>query len=252
MLDLKSEIYDTLPIEEENKLFELMNDGCSKSRDELIRHNIRYCIKLANQYNSQSFTLDDFIGEAIIGLMKALDMYKPQGSRFCSFATYWIKEQLTQAMRLDKLVHIPQNRQVKISKTKKMFKDTDDEMPQSVIDMMESTKMGSLDVPIMSEGSSMGTGLDSVMDNEESPEDTHNRNFDVSTLDSALSTLTHRQEMVIRGLFELDGFVLTLHDLGTKFGVSHNMIDLEKRAALSRLRKMPIIKDIFGVMVDYT
>ena len=111
--------YPLLSAEEEIELAEKVQNGDKEARDKFILSNIRLVYHYANVYNSyyhsvsslrSSLSFEDVAGFGFIGLIKAVDKYKPElGARFSTYASYWIKGHIAQNLFEDSLISIPEH-----------------------------------------------------------------------------------------------------------------------------------------------
>lgn len=101
--------YDLLTKEEEVKLAEAVAQGSEDAKNELVKHNLRLVVSIAKKYMGRGFSFLDLIQEGNIGLIKAVDKYDVnKGYRFSTYATYWIKQAISQAiMEQSRNIRIP-------------------------------------------------------------------------------------------------------------------------------------------------
>jgi RNA polymerase primary sigma factor len=93
-----------LSADEEQALARKMRDwtapDAAEARDLMIRANLRLVVSIARRYTGKGFDLQDLIGEGNLGLLRAVEMFDPaQQVRFSTYATYWIKEAITEAIK---------------------------------------------------------------------------------------------------------------------------------------------------------
>lgn len=83
--------------------------GNMRSRDKLIRANLRLVISIAKAYSNRGMALEDLIQEGNIGLMKAIEKYEYQrGYKFSTYATWWIRQAVTRAIAdKNRLIRLP-------------------------------------------------------------------------------------------------------------------------------------------------
>lgn len=81
--------------EEERELAERARDGCAKSRAKLIKSNLRFVAKIANEHSGYGLPIEDLIQEGNAGLVIAVDRFdQSKGNRFLTFAWHWVRESI--------------------------------------------------------------------------------------------------------------------------------------------------------------
>jgi RNA polymerase primary sigma factor len=84
-----------LTSDEEYELATLSHQGDEDARKKLVKHNLRFVISVAKQYETNNLTLEDLINEGNIGLIKASEKFDPtRGFKFISYAVYWIRRNI--------------------------------------------------------------------------------------------------------------------------------------------------------------
>jgi len=84
---------------EECALAEAIAQGDSAARTRMIQANLRLVVKIASEYSGRGVNLDDLIGEGNIGLLRAVEQFQPRfGTRFSTYACYWIKQSILRAL----------------------------------------------------------------------------------------------------------------------------------------------------------
>jgi len=99
-----------LTAEREKELcWKIIHENCAKSRDHMARANLRLVVSIAKRYNNRGLPLQDLIEEGNMGLLKAIEGFDPeQGSRFSTYASWWIKQSIRRAlMHAVQPIHIP-------------------------------------------------------------------------------------------------------------------------------------------------
>ena len=107
---------------EEVELANLIEDGSNQARETLICGNLRLVVKIAHDFKSLGIPLSDLIAEGNIGLMKAVEKFRPdKGAKFSSYGAWWIKQSMRRAIaNQSRIIRIPVQSAAKISKIQKM------------------------------------------------------------------------------------------------------------------------------------
>jgi RNA polymerase primary sigma factor len=224
------------------------------AKDELIRANLRLVVSIAKKYVSRGLTLLDLIQEGNIGLMKAADRYESgKGTKFSTYSTWWIRQRITRAI-LDQArtirlpVHLIEE-STRISRifTKFMREKGREPAPEEVSKMMglSVTRVNeilraiqepvSLETPILSEEKEL---KDVIIDEKSiSPFKTLENNEASSRIEEVLSSLTEREEKIIRMRFGIGvGTEHTLEEVGKFFNLTRERIRQIEIKALKKLR----------------
>src|SRR6187402_373160 len=111
--------------EEEVKLAIRIKAGDQRALDKLTKANLRFVISVAKQYQNQGLSLPDLINEGNVGLIKAAQRFdETRGFKFISYAVWWIRQSIMQAMaEQSRIVRLPLNRVGSLNKISKTFSD---------------------------------------------------------------------------------------------------------------------------------
>ena len=246
---------ELITAEEEVILAKKIKDGDQSALEKLTRANLRFVVSVAKQYQNQGLSLPDLINEGNLGLIKAARRFdETRGFKFISYAVWWIRQSILQALaEQSRIVRLPLNQVGSLNKINKAFskleqqferEPTADELAEvldlpidKVSDTMKvSGRHVSLDAPFANgEESSL---LD-VLVNLDSPKaDTGLMNESLSKeIDRALSTLTERERDVVKLFFGIGlNHGLTLEEIGDKFDLTRERVRQIKEKAIRRLR----------------
>ena len=245
---------DLLTVDEEVQLAQRIRKGDQAALEKLTRANLRFVVSVAKQYQNQGLSLPDLINEGNLGLIKAASKFdETKGFKFISYAVWWIRQSILQALaEQSRIVRLPLN-QVgslnKINKIQTRFEQENErtpsqeelaatmEMPtEKVMETMRvSGKQMSVEAPF-SDGDE--NCLLDVMPNENSPnaDKTLIRESLTSEIERALSTLTEREREIIRHFFGIGVPDMTLEEIGNKFGLTRERVRQIKEKAIRRLR----------------
>lgn len=245
---------DLITVEEEVELAQRIRKGDQAALDKLTKANLRFVVSVAKQYQNQGLSLPDLINEGNLGLIRAAEKFdETRGFKFISYAVWWIRQSILQALaEQSRIVRLPLN-QVgslnKINKALARFEQEHERTPSpeelaieldlprdKVADTMRvSGRHVSVDAPF-AEGED--NNLLDVLVNSDSPNaDRVLINESLSTeVDRALSTLTERERDIVRYFFGIGCTEMTLEEIGDKFGLTRERVRQIKEKAVRRLR----------------
>ena len=246
---------DLITVEEEVELAQRIRKGDQDALEKLTRANLRFVVSVAKQYQNQGLSLPDLINEGNLGLIRAAEKFdETRGFKFISYAVWWIRQSILQALaEQSRIVRLPLN-QVgslnKINKALARFEQEHERTPSSeelakeldlpkdkVSDTMRvSGRHVSVDAPFADgEDNSL---LDVLINNDSPNADRGLINESLSTeVDRALSTLTDRECDIIRNFFGIGCAEMTLEEIGDKFGLTRERVRQIKEKAIRRLRQ---------------
>ena len=247
--------YELIGVDEEVELAQKIRKGDAAALDKLVKANLRFVVSVAKQYQNQGLNLGDLINEGNIGLIKAAEKFdETRGFKFISYAVWWIRQSILQALaEQSRIVRLPLN-QVgsvnKISKFVSTFEQENQRRPsdEEIADALDipiekiaetlkaSGRHVSVDAPF-AEGED-NTLLD-VLTNEDSPNtDRSLVNESLSQeIDRALKTLTEREQAIIKMCFGIGQQEMTLEEIGLKFGLTRERVRQIKEKTIKKLRK---------------
>jgi RNA polymerase primary sigma factor len=246
---------ELITAEEEVILAKKIKDGDQRALEKLTRANLRFVVSVAKQYQNQGLSLPDLINEGNLGLIKAARRFdETRGFKFISYAVWWIRQSILQALaEQSRIVRLPLNQVGSLNKINKAYSKLEQQFEREpsaeeladlldlpidkVSDTMKvSGRHVSMDAPFANgEESSL---LD-VLVNLDSPKaDTGLMNESLSKeIDRALSTLTERERDVVKLFFGIGlNHGLTLEEIGDKFDLTRERVRQIKEKAIRRLR----------------
>lgn len=245
---------DLITVEEEVELAQRIRKGDQEALEKLTKANLRFVVSVAKQYQNQGLTLPDLINEGNLGLIKAAEKFdETRGFKFISYAVWWIRQSILQALaEQSRIVRLPLNQVGSLNKINKAFARFEQENERTpspeelaiVLDIPKekvsdtlrvSGRHVSVDAPF-AEGED--NSLLDVLVNSDSPNaDRSLINESLSTeVDRALSTLTERERDIIRYFFGIGTGELTLEEIGDEFGLTRERVRQIKEKAIRRLR----------------
>lgn len=246
---------DLITVEEEVELAQAIKKGDRRALEKLTRANLRFVVSVAKQYQNQGLSLPDLINEGNLGLIKAAEKFdETRGFKFISYAVWWIRQSILQALaEQSRIVRLPLN-QVgslnKISKALQKFEQENERRPSaeelaqeldlSVDKVTDSLKVSgrhiSMDAPFV-EGED--NSLLDVLVNDDAPvaDRTLINESLQKEIDRALSTLTERESDIIKMFFGIGCQEMTLEEIGDKFQLTRERVRQIKEKAIRRLRQ---------------
>lgn len=245
---------DLITVEEEVELAQRIRKGDQKALEKLTRANLRFVVSVAKQYQNQGLSLPDLINEGNLGLIKAAEKFdETRGFKFISYAVWWIRQSILQALaEQSRIVRLPLNQVGSLNKINKAYSRFEQEnerrpSPEELADSLDlpaekvadtlrvSGRHISVDAPFV-EGED--NSLLDVLVNDDSPiADKTLINESLSTeVERALSTLTERERDIIKLFFGINTQEMTLEEIGEKFGLTRERVRQIKEKAIRRLR----------------
>ena len=258
---------DLITAEEEVILAQKIREGDQAALERLTKTNLRFVVSVAKQYQNQGLTLGDLINEGNLGLIKAAKRFdETKGFKFISYAVWWIRQSILQAIaEQSRIVRLPLNQVGSLSKISKAFSRLEQEFerepsPEELADNLETTvekisdtlsnsgRHVSMDAPFVQ--GEENTLLD-VLENSDPNTDSSLINESLSEeIKRSLSTLTEREREIIVLFFGLStNHPLSLEEIGEKFNLTRERVRQIKDKALQRLRhtsRSKILKSYLG------
>ncbi|MBP3285820.1 MAG: RNA polymerase sigma factor RpoD/SigA [Prevotella sp.] len=245
---------ELLSTDEEVELAQRIRKGDHKALERLTKANLRFVVSVAKQYQNQGLSLPDLINEGNLGLIKAAEKFdETRGFKFISYAVWWIRQSILQAIaEQSRIVRLPLN-QVgavnKINREANRFEQEHERRPSTEelaekIDLPEekiddalhvSGHHVSVDAPFVD---GEDNSLLDVLVNDDAP--MADRQLVLESLRAeianALLTLNDRERKVIEAFFGINQPEMTLEEIGTKYGLTRERVRQIKEKAIRRLR----------------
>lgn len=258
---------DLVSVEEEVELAQRIRKGDPIALERLTRANLRFVVSVAKQYQNQGLTLPDLINEGNLGLIKAAEKFdETRGFKFISYAVWWIRQSILQALaEQSRIVRLPLNQVGSLNKINKAYNKFEQEYertptPEELADFLELPKEKitetmkvsgrhlSVDAPFSEDEDN--TLLDVLSNNDSPNADKGLINESLSTeVNRALSTLTEREQSILRFFFGIGVPEMTLEEIGNKFGLTRERVRQIKEKAIRRLRhttRCKLLKSYLG------
>jgi len=258
---------DLITAEEEVILAQKIREGDQVALERLTKTNLRFVVSVAKQYQNQGLTLGDLINEGNLGLIKAAKRFdETKGFKFISYAVWWIRQSILQAIaEQSRIVRLPLNQVGSLSKISKAFSKLEQEYerepsPEELADTLETTadkiadtlsnsgRHVSMDAPFVT--GEENTLLD-VLDNHEPNTDSNLINESLAEeIRRSLSSLTEREREIVTLFFGLGAnSPFSLEEIGEEFNLTRERVRQIKDKALQRLRhtsRSKILKSYLG------
>ena len=258
---------EMISAEEEVELAQRIRHGDQKALERLTKANLRFVVSVAKQYQNQGLSLPDLINEGNLGLLKAAERFdETRGFKFISYAVWWIRQSILQAIsEQSRIVRLPLNQVGSVNKIAHEINRFEQEnerkpsldeiaekidLPEEKIDeaMNINGHHISVDAPFV-EGED--NSLLDVMANENSPmaDSSLVEESLRAEIQNALNVLNERERNVIEASYGINRPELTLEEIGSKFGLTRERVRQIKEKAIRKLRgcsKNKILKTFLG------
>ncbi|HAN76347.1 MAG TPA: RNA polymerase subunit sigma [Bacteroidales bacterium] len=258
---------ELISVDEEVALAQRIRKGDHDALDKLTRANLRFVVSVAKQYQNQGLSLPDLINEGNLGLLRAAEKFdETRGFKFISYAVWWIRQSVLQALaEQSRIVRLPLNQVSSLNKINKAFikfeqenerRPTTGELStvldipdEKIVEVMRiSGKHISMDAPfIEAEDNSL---LD-ILTNHDSPVADlalHKESL-AKEIDRALNTLTLREREIIKSFYGIGILECSLEEIGDKFNLTRERVRQIKEKAIKRLKqtsRSKLLKEFLG------
>ncbi|MEE1240638.1 MAG: RNA polymerase sigma factor RpoD/SigA [Bacteroidaceae bacterium] len=256
-----------LTAEEEVKLAQRIRNDDREALERLVCANLRFVVSVAKQYQNQGLTLPDLINEGNIGLIKAAEKFdETRGFKFISYAVWWIRQSILQALaEQSRMVRLPLNQVSAVSRINKLITKFEqeherkpsadelseliDETPEKIRDSLRANGRP------MSINAPLGEGDDStlleVISDENTPQaDRGMIDKSLATeIERMLDTLDEREKTIVEMCFGINNREMTLDEISEKFGLSRERVRQIREKALLKLRhsnKKSLLQEYLG------
>ena len=245
---------ERITIEDEVELAQRIKKGDQAALEKLTKANLRFVVSVAKQYQNQGLSLPDLINEGNLGLIKAAEKFdETRGFKFISYAVWWIRQSILQALaEQSRIVRLPLNQVGALNKINKIINKFEQEherqpTPDEVAELLETSKEKvadtqrvsgrhiSIDAPFV-EGED--NSLLDVLPNNDSPSADRgliNESLKME-IERALSTLTERERNIIKYFFGIGCQEKTLEEIGETFNLTRERVRQIKEKAIRRLK----------------
>lgn len=258
---------ELLTTDQEVELAQRIRKGDKRALERLTKANLRFVVSVAKQYQNQGLSLPDLINEGNVGLIKAAEKFdETRGFKFISYAVWWIRQSILQAIaEQSRLVRLPLNQVGSVNKiTRELNKfEQEHERKPSVDEIAERVDLPEDKIAEAMKANSRHVSMDApIADGEDSSMidflagDSSNtdRELAIESLKAEVSRilklLTDKEQKVLRAFFGIDGSPeMTLDEIGEKYNLTRERVRQIKEKALRRLRhntKNKLLKSYLG------
>ena len=258
---------ELISVEEEVELAQRIRKGDKEALEKLTKANLRFVVSVAKQYQNQGLSLPDLINEGNLGLIKAAEKFdETRGFKFISYAVWWIRQSILQALaEQSRIVRLPLNQVGSLNKINKAFArfEQEHERTPSAEELANELELPkekvtdtlrvagrhiSVDAPF---ADGEDNSLLDVLVNTDSPNaDRGLINESLATeVERALEILTDRERDIIRYFFGIGCSEMTLEEIGEKFDLTRERVRQIKEKAIRKLRtssRSKLLKSYLG------
>ena len=258
---------ELLSTDEEVELAQRIRKGDRKALDKLTKANLRFVVSVAKQYQNQGLSLADLINEGNLGLIKAAEKFdETRGFKFISYAVWWIRQAILQAIaEQSRIVRLPLNQVGSVNKINRLLNKFEQEnerrpsvdeiseqidLPEDKVGeaMLANTRHVSVDAPFID---GEDNSLLDVLVNDDAP--MADRQLVLESLreeiSNVLNTLSDRERCVIKAFYGIGEPEMTLEEIGNKYGLTRERVRQIKEKAIRHLRsntKNKLLKAYLG------
>lgn len=245
---------DLLTADEEVELAQQIKKGDRKALERLTKANLRFVVSVAKQYQNKGLSLADLINEGNLGLIKAAERYdETRGFKFISYAVWWIRQSILQAIaEQSRIVRLPLNQVGSVNRIARELNkfEQENERKPSVEEMADridlpeekiaeamkiNTHHVSMDAPF---ADGEDNSLLDFLPNTDSPstDNVLDQESLRTEIGRVLDVLNDREQKVIKAFFGIGMQEMTLEEIGDKYNLTRERVRQIKEKAIRRLR----------------
>lgn len=245
---------DLLTADEEVELAQQIRKGDRKALERLTKANLRFVVSVAKQYQNKGLSLPDLINEGNLGLIKAAERYdETRGFKFISYAVWWIRQSILQAIaEQSRIVRLPLNQVGSVNRIARELNkfEQENERKPSVEEMADridlpeekiaeamkiNTHHISMDAPF---ADGEDNSLLDFLPNTDSPstDNVLDQESLRTEIGRVLDVLNDREQKVIKAFFGIGMQEMTLEEIGDKYNLTRERVRQIKEKAIRRLR----------------
>lgn len=256
-----------LSVDEEVHLAQRIKAGDKIALEKLTKANLRFVVSVAKQYQNKGLSLPDLINEGNLGLIKAATRFdETKGFKFISYAVWWIRQSIMQALaEQSRTVRLPLNQVDSLRKINKLTTDFEQEnerqpTPEELASLLEisqskvvktlsvSGKPVSFDAPVQVDEDAT---MISFMENKETPDADHDllKESLSKEIERTLVVLSEKERNVIKLSFGLGVIQHSPEEIGERIGLTGERVRQIRKNALLRLRQSSrnkLLKEYLG------
>ncbi|MBQ3354674.1 MAG: RNA polymerase sigma factor RpoD/SigA [Bacteroidales bacterium] len=241
--------------EEEVELAQRIKEGDQRALDRLVKANLRFVVSVAKQYQNQGLSLQDLINEGNLGLIKAAQRFdETRGFKFISYAVWWIRQSILQAVAEQaRIIRLPLNQVGAVSKLKKtaamleqeyqrkpstaeLAKELD--IPEAKVQSLMGMNMRQISTDAPLDDEDEGSFLDVYVDQDSAATDEAVENeSDNNAIKHALSMLSDKERQVINMYYGIGtSREYSLDEIALTMGISRERTRQIRDRVLKRLK----------------
>ena len=241
--------------EEEVELAQRIKEGDQRALDRLVKANLRFVVSVAKQYQNQGLSLQDLINEGNLGLIKAAQRFdETRGFKFISYAVWWIRQSILQAVAEQaRIIRLPLNQVGAVSKLKKtaamleqeyqrkpstaeLAKELD--LPEAKVQSLMGMNMHQISTDAPLDDDDEGSFLDVYVDQDSAATDEAVENeSDNNAIKHALSMLSDKERQVINMYYGIGtSREYSLDEIALTMGISRERTRQIRDRVLKRLK----------------
>ncbi len=241
--------------DEEVALARRIKSGDKIALEKLTKANLRFVVSVSKQYQNQGLSLPDLINEGNLGLIKAAQRFdETRGFKFISYAVWWIRQSILQALaEQSRIVRLPLNQVGSLNKLRKVSSKLEQQLerPPSETEIAEeleipghkvkatmqiSTRYVSLDAPLLSDEDSKFLDFFIPKDSEETDELLLKKSLG-DEIQRSLNTLDQKERDIVNLYYGIGtNYSQTLEEIGAKYNLTRERVRQIKEKAIRRLR----------------
>lgn len=248
--------------EEEVELAKRIHAGDAGAADRLVRANLRFVVSVAKQYQNQGLGLQDLINEGNMGLMKAAWKFdETKGFKFISYAVWWIRQSILQALaEQSRTIRLPFNQVnylTKIARARNEFEQkncrqaTTEELAEKtglssdkiIESMVVSENTVSADARFSEDED--GALLDIIPDKDALPADSQVEAESIKIeIGRLLEVLPERARNILKAIYGIGCREMTIDEIGERYGLTRERVRQIREKSLRRLRAPEIVRNL--------
>lgn len=248
--------------EEEVELAKRIHAGDADAADRLVRANLRFVVSVAKQYQNQGLGLQDLINEGNMGLMKAAWKFdETKGFKFISYAVWWIRQSILQALaEQSRTIRLPFNQVnylTKIARARNEFEQkncrqaTTEELAEMtglpsdkiIESMVVSENTVSADARFSEDED--GALLDIIPDKDALPADSRVESESIKIeIGRLLEVLPERARNILKAIYGIGCREMTIDEIGERYGLTRERVRQIREKSLRRLRAPEIVRNL--------
>ena len=245
-----------ISIEEEIELAQQIRKGGrvgERAKNKLVEANLRFVVSVAKQYQHQGLTLTDLIDEGNIGLIKAAERFdETRGFKFISYAVWWIRQSILQAIaEQSRIVRLPLNQVGSLNKRRPSVEELsartgvdEDKISQS---MMASGHHVSIDAPFGEDDDNSMADVMSSGDDSRTDKHVDHESMAQELKQVLNKCLKERERKIVCACFGIDETEKGLEEIGDKMGLTRERVRQIREKSITKLRESGKI----GILMKY-